>query len=147
MTYTQEAKSRFTVASWSEDVYADIDNEGTTAGSAYYPKRGLSVAHVSYSYSGEIEGTSTLSYLIAYKPDDAAPVLALERFEGSIGGHDGSCVFQHVGSQDSGSVTAHIEVVPGMGTGGLTGLRGEGDLRIAGHSDDGYELVLSYDLD
>jgi hypothetical protein len=33
-----------------------------------------------------------------------------------------------------------------MGTGGLEGLRGEADLAIAGHSDDGYELVLSYDL-
>ncbi|MGH3095534.1 MAG: DUF3224 domain-containing protein [Streptosporangiales bacterium] len=146
MTYTQQAKSRFTVASWTEDVYADIDGEGTTAGTAYYPKRGLSVARVSYAYRGEMEGTSTLTYLIAYKAD-AAPVLALERFEGSIGGHDGSCVLRHVGSQDAGSVTAHLEVVPGLGTGGLAGLRGEGDLRIAGHSEDGYELVLSYDLD
>ena len=56
-------------------------------------------------------------------------------------------MFQHVGSQDAGSVTARLEVVPGMGTGGLEGLRGEAELRIAGHSDDGYELVLSYDLD
>lgn len=146
MTYAQQAKSRFTVASWTEDVYADIDNEGTTAGTAYYPRRGLSAAQVSYAYRGEMEGTSTLTYLIAYK-EDAAPVLALERFEGSIGGHDGSCVLRHIGNQDAGSVTAHIEIVPGMGTGGLTALRGEGDLRIAGHSEDGYELELSYDLD
>jgi hypothetical protein len=42
--------------------------------------------------------------------------------------------------------TSRLEVVPGMGTGGLEGLRGEAELRIAGHSDHGYELVLSYDL-
>jgi hypothetical protein len=56
-------------------------------------------------------------------------------------------VFRHVGSQDAGSVTAHLEVVPGMGTGGLQGLRGEAELRIAEHAEDGYQLVLSYDLD
>jgi hypothetical protein len=63
-----------------------------------------------------------------------------------VGGQDGTCVFRHVGSQDAGAVSAHLEVVPGLGTGGLEGLRGEADLEIAGHSDDGYALVLSYDL-
>ena len=43
-------------------------------------------------------------------------------------------------------MTTHVEVVPGMGTGGLENLRGEARLTIAGQSDDGYELVLSYDV-
>lgn len=146
MNYSHEATCRFQVTSWSEKPYADIDGEGTTMGDSYYPTRGLTHAEVGYSYHGEIEGTSTLAYLIAYKPD-AAPVVGLERFEGTIGGQDGSCVFQHLGNQDSGAVSARIEVVPGMGTGGLESLRGEAELRIAGHSEDGYELVLAYDLD
>jgi hypothetical protein len=145
MSYSHTATCKFKVASWSESVYADIDGEGTKVGELYYPKRGLTKAEVSYAYAGEIEGTGTLVYLIAYKAD-AAPVLGLERFTGSIGGHEGSCVFRHVGSQDAGSVSARVEVVPGMGTGGLEGLVGEAELSIAGHSDDGYELVLSYDL-
>jgi hypothetical protein len=41
------------------------------------PKRGLSKAEVSYAYTGEVQGTGTLVYLIAYKAD-AAPVLGLE---------------------------------------------------------------------
>jgi hypothetical protein len=117
MSYSHTAASKFKVASWSESTYVDIDGEGT----------------------------GTLVYLIAYKAD-AAPVLGLERFTGSIGGHEGSCVFRHVGSQDAGSVSARIEVVPGMGTGGLEGLVGEAELAIAGHSEDGYDLVLSYDI-
>ena len=44
----------------SESTYVDIDGEGTKAGENYYPKRGLSRAEVSYTYTGEIEGTSTL---------------------------------------------------------------------------------------
>jgi hypothetical protein len=145
MSYAHTATCKFQVASWSESAYVDIDGEGTTAGGTYYPKRGLSRAEVSYSYTGDLEGTSTLVYLIAYKAG-AAPVLGLERFTGSIGGREGSCVFRHVGSQDAGSVSARLEVVPGMGTGELAGLVGEAELTVAGHSDDGYDLVLSYDI-
>ncbi len=145
MTYTHQATGRFIVSSWSEETYVDIDGEGTTAGETYYPKRGLSHARVGYRYTGDLEGASVLSYLIAYKPG-GAPVLAFEHFTGSVDGREGSCVLRHVGGQDEGSVSAHVEVVPGMGTGALEGLRGEAELRIAGHSEDGYELVLSYDL-
>jgi Protein of unknown function (DUF3224) len=145
MSYSHTATGKFQVASWSESTYVDIDGEGTKAGENYYPKRGLSRAEVGYTYTGEIEGTSTLAYLIAYKAD-AAPVLGLEQFTGSIGGHEGSCVFRHVGSQDGGSVSARVEVVPGMGTGDLERLTGEAELTIGGHSDDGYQLVLSYDI-
>jgi hypothetical protein len=139
------AVGRFKVSSWSETVVTDIDGEGTTAGEAYFPKRGVTRTQNVYSYSGDIEGTSEVAYLIAYKAD-AAPVLGMERFHGSIGGHEGSCVFRHSGSQDQGSVSGRVEVVPGMGTGGLQSLRGEADLSIAGHSDDGYELELHYDI-
>jgi hypothetical protein len=145
MSYSHTATSKFQVAAWSESAYVDIDGEGTTAGETYYPKRGLTRAEVSYSYTGDLEGTSTLVYLIAYKAG-AAPVLGLERFTGSIGGHEGSCVFRHVGSQDAGSVSARVEVVPGMGTGGLETLVGEAALTIGGPSEDGYDLVLSYDI-
>jgi hypothetical protein len=145
MTYAHKATCTFDVASWSESLVSDIDGEGITAGDAYYPSRGLTRAEVAYTYRGDIEGTGTLVYLIAYKAD-AAPVLGLERFEGSIGGHEGTCVFRHVGSQDQGSVSGHVEVVPGMGTGGLEHLRGEADLAISGPSEDGYGLVLAYDI-
>lgn len=146
MSYSHKAVCRFTVPAWSESPFVDIDGEGITAGDNYYPSRGLTRAEVSYAYTGDVEGTSTVTYLIAYL-DGPAPVLGFERFEGTIGGHDGTCVFRHTGNQDAGTVTGRIEVVPGMGTGGLTGLRGEAELSIAGHSDDGYELVLAYSQD
>ena len=145
MSYGQKASSTFTVSSWSEEVYADIDGEGTTAGETYYPTRGLSRAAVGYTYSGDIEGTSTLVYLMGYRDGDDL-VIGLERFEGSIGGQEGSCVLRHEAVHDSTAVRGTVSVVPGMGTGGLERLSGEADLEIAGHSDDGYELVLSYDL-
>jgi hypothetical protein len=145
MGYAHTATCRFTVASWDEDVLVDIDGEGTRNGDMYYPKRGFSRATVRYEYAGAMEGTSTLGYLIAYRPGDA-PGLGIEQFTGSVDGHEGSFVMLHTGTHDAEGVSEHLEVLSGMGTGGLEGLTGEAELRLAGHSDDGYELVLHYDL-
>jgi hypothetical protein len=145
MTYTSTASGTFTVAGWEETTEADIDGTGTTRGETYAPDRGITRASVRYAYSGDIEGSSTVSYVFAYA-GEGAPILGLEHFTGSIGGHDGSCVFRHTGSHGATSVTAHLEVVPGMGTGGLEGLRGEAELTIAGEAPDGYPFSLSYDL-
>jgi hypothetical protein len=147
VTYTRTARARFTVASWDEDVVVDLDGKeaGTSSGDAYYPRRGWSNARCGYRYTGDIEGTSVSTSFIAYKPE-GAPFVGFEQVTGSVDGHDGSFVLQATGWQDAGSVRARLEVVPGLGTGGLESLRGEGELEIAGHSDDGYELVLRYDL-
>lgn len=145
MSYSHKAVCTFSIASWSEPLISDIDGEGTTMGEGYYPNRGLTRAEVTYDYTGDIEGRSVLTYLISYK-SGPAPIVGFERFEGSIGDQDGSCVLRHTGSHTGEGVAAHVEVVPGMGTGGLADLRGEAELRIEGHSDDGYDLVLGYDV-
>ena len=141
-----KATCTFTVSSWSEEVYADIDGEGTTAGETYYPKRGLSRAAVGYTYSGDVEGTSTLVYLMGYRDGDDL-VIGLERFEGSIGGQEGSCVLRHEAVHDATGVRGTVTVVPGHGHRRPgTALAARPSCEIAGHSETGYELVLSYDL-
>lgn len=145
-SYSHKATCRFQVASWDEKVISDIDGEGTTYGEVYYPRRGISRAEVGYTYTGDLEGSSTAAFLMGYRAEDDL-VLALERFTGSIAGREGSCVFQHTATHDSSSVRGTLRVVQGMGTGELENLRGEADVLIEGHSDDGYELVLHYDLD
>jgi len=144
-SYPHKAVCRFDVSAWSEQPVIDVDGAGTTRGDVYYPDRGVTRAEVGYAYRGELEGTSTTAYLITYK-SGAAPVVGLEHFEGSVAGHKGTFVLRHLGEQHAGTVRAHLEVVPGMGTGALANLRGEADLLIEGHSEDGYELVLRYDL-
>jgi hypothetical protein len=142
MSRTHTATARFTVVSWDESVVVDIDGDATATG---YPTRGFSRADVRYAYTGDIEGASVLAYLIAYRPG-AAPSTGLERFEGSIDGHDGSLVLQHVGEHDAEGVRATVSIVHGLGTGGLETMVGEATVELAGHSDDGYEITLSYDL-
>ncbi|MRJ76561.1 DUF3224 family protein [Aeromicrobium sp. SMF47] len=140
MTRQHTTTARFTVTGWDEQVVVDIDGDGKQL-----PQRGFTRADVTYAYSGAIEGTGTLTYLISYRPG-AAPVVGFEHFTGSIDGHDGSLVLQHAGEHDAEAVRATLHVLEGLGTGGLEGLRGEATVELAGHSDDGYEISLAYDL-
>ncbi|TNC42522.1 DUF3224 domain-containing protein [Mumia zhuanghuii] len=145
MTYDKKAETLFTVAGWEESVLEDIDGTGNERNGAYYPDRGVTRATVRYAYSGDIEGEGVVHYLMTYKSGDA-PVVALERFTGSIGGAEGSCVLLHRGSHQAEQVADAVEVVEGMGTGALETLRGEATISLGGHSDDGYGFTLHYTL-
>jgi hypothetical protein len=145
MSRSHTTSAKFTVKSWDEKVIVDIDGESTEINGVRYPRRGFSRADTTYAYAGDIEGTGTVAYLISYVPG-FAPTSGFERFEGSIDGHDGSLVFQHLGDHDEQAVRATLTIVEGMGTGGLEGMRGEATVELAGHSDDGYDITLSYDL-
>lgn len=147
MSYSTTAHATLNMAGWDETVKEDIDEgQGPTTNGVYYPKRGVTYVEASFTYTGDIEGTSTVLYLITYK-EGGAPVLAVERFVGKIGGHEGSCVLTSIGTQSPGDVEGHAEVVPGLGTGDLASLRGEIHLHIQGHGEDGYPVSMSYDID
>lgn len=142
---THTAKSTFNVASWTETLISDIDGTGTTAGDAYYPSRGITRVDATYAFAGDLEGTATIASLITYK-EGPAPVLGFTRFEGSIGGHEGTLVFCEIGTQDAGSVSTELKIVAGMGTGGLENMTGTATIDLSGHSEDGYDFVLEYEL-
>lgn len=145
--FTRRAHATFQVVSWSEDLICDLDGTGTRATpEMYYPDRGLNRARVRYAWSGDLEGTSEVDYLISYT-GGAAPTVGFQRFTGSLAGHDGSFVWVQTGEHDATGVREHLRIVPGLGTGALASLRGEAHLTLAGHSEEGYRLVLAYDLD
>ena len=73
MSYSKTANATLKMAGWEEQVKEDIDKgEGETKNGVYYPKRGVTISEASFTYSGDLEGTSTVLYLITYKPDQAA---------------------------------------------------------------------------
>jgi hypothetical protein len=145
MSHAHTTTARFAVTSWDEHVVVDIDGETTEVNGVAYPSRGFSRVDAGYAYTGPIEGSGVVAYLISYRPG-TAPVTGFERFEGSIDGHDGSLVLQHHGEHDPAGVRATLTIVEGMGTGGLETMTGEATVEIAGHSEDGYEITLAYDL-
>jgi hypothetical protein len=145
--YGKTAQATLGMSGWEETIKVDIDpGEGSERNGVYYPKRGFTRAEAEFAYHGDIEGTSVATLLITYKEGEA-PVFSVERFTGSIGGVEGSCVFTSTGTQSPSAVVLHYSVVPGMGTGGLAGLSGEMDVRLEGSPEGGYPLELHYDLD
>lgn len=97
-------------------------------------------------YEGDVSGRSATLFTSAYDP--AAGVgtyVALESFEGSVAGRQGTFNFVH-SATTTGSDRGHefFLVVPASGTGALAGITGTGGLRI---DDDGTHRVwLDYDL-
>jgi hypothetical protein len=113
---TDQVKAEFQVTSWDETPF----DEGTGVAK-------LTEALVSKEYSGDIVGTSTTKWLMAYAPDQTATFIGLERIKGTIAGKHGSLVLQHVGKFENGSADASLTVV--SGTNELKSVSGGGDFK------------------
>ncbi len=87
----------------------------------------LTRATVTKTYSGDIEGTSTTEWLMAYQPDKTATFVGLERIRGTIGGHHGSIVLQHIGTFHDGAATGELVVI--SGTDALNSTTGYGSFK------------------
>jgi Protein of unknown function (DUF3224) len=109
------ATATFQIAGWDEDEIMQTD------GSAKVTR-----ATVSRTFEGDIEGTGTVEWLMAYDDGGSATFVGIERIVGSIVGRTGSVVLRHVGAFDGQMATADLLVVAGSGTGELRGVRGEG---------------------
>ena len=82
--------------------------------------------HVSETFSGDIEGEGVARFLQAERKDGSATFVGIERVTGSIEGRTGSFLLQDAGTLEGITVNGDWFVVPGSGTGELSGLRGEG---------------------
>jgi uncharacterized protein DUF3224 len=82
--------------------------------------------HLSETFTGDMEGESTVRALQAVRDDRSASMVSMQRFRGTLGGRQGTCVLQGSETVADGKITATWFVVPGSGTEGLSGLRGEG---------------------
>ncbi len=87
----------------------------------------LTEIHISETFTGDIDGESTVRALQVQRDDKSAGMVSMQRFRGKLGGRQGTFVLQ--GSEEigeNGYIKATWFIVPGSGTGGLSGLRGEG---------------------
>jgi len=131
---TTRALAVFEIKAWDEKPYDEFEGG-----------RRLTRASVRKTFHGDIEGESSVEYLMAYAEDGSASFVGMERVVGCVGDRVGSFVLQHSGTF-AGSVAKETWfVVPGSGTGDLAGLRGQGSF-AAGHEQE-YSITLDYDFD
>ena len=112
---TARAEGTFTVASWNEETYQELDGKGK-----------LTRATVGYRLSGGIEGQATWEALMFYRADGTAEYTGLQHVSAQIAGRQGTCVMVADGTFSDGTARGTWRVIPGSGTAGLAGLRGSG---------------------
>jgi len=82
--------------------------------------------HLSETFTGDIEGESTVRALQLRRDDRSARMVSMQRFRGRLGGREGTFVLQGAEIIENGKITATWFVVPHSGTGDLSGLLGDG---------------------
>jgi Protein of unknown function (DUF3224) len=97
---------------------------------------------LSETFTGDIDGESPVRALQVLRDDQSACLVSMQRVRGKLGGRQGSFVLQGSEVVESGKIKATWFVVPGSGTGDLSGLRGEGGFE--GHFGKGSDGTLDY---
>ena len=131
---TIRASATFEIKAWDEKPYDEFEGG-----------RKLTRASVKKVFHGDIEGESSVEYLMAYTEDGSASFVGMECVVGRVGNRPGSFVLQHSGTFAGGVAKETWFVVPGSGTGELRGLRGQGSF-AAGHAQE-YAITLDYDFE
>jgi hypothetical protein len=134
-TSTTRATGTYEVKAWDEKPYEELE-EGAK----------LTRASVTETFKGDIEGESTVEFLMMYPDASTASYVGLQRVVGSLGGRPGSFVLQVSGTFEGGVAQATWSVVPGSGTGELRGLRGEGGFP-AQHGSSSVPYTLDYSFE
>jgi len=130
----KRANATFEIKSWDEKPCDEVKDA---------PK--FTRVRATKAFRGDIEGESTLEYLMMYREDGSASFVGLERVIGTLRGRSGSFVLEHKGTFEDGTAKTRWHVVPGSGTGELSGLTGEGGMN-SGHAEK-YAVTLDFDFE
>ncbi|MBL7253914.1 DUF3224 domain-containing protein [Paractinoplanes lichenicola] len=106
----------------------------------------VGVATMRKTFTGEIDGRSETLFTAAFDPvSGTGTYVAMESFEGSVAGRSGAFNFVHSAATTGQDRQAEfLLIVPGSGTGDLTGISGTGVLTV---DDDGtHHLRFDYEV-
>jgi hypothetical protein len=128
----------YTVKKWEETPYDVVEG-----------RMKATRASVEYAFSGDIDGTARVEYLMFYRCfDDKDPhkadaeYVGITRIIGKLKGKSGSFVITDSGTYGSGMAKSALSIIPGSGTGDLSGIGGSGSYK-ADQSGCTWELDVS----
>ncbi len=98
---------------------------------------------ISKNYAGDMVGSGTGQMISKRTDDGTAAYFAIEEFDGVIDGKTGSLTLTHRGFMSSATQQLEVLILPGSGTGQLSGI--SGSLSIE-QDESGHRYELSYAL-
>jgi hypothetical protein len=110
-----QATGTFTVSSWDENTYEELDGGGK-----------LTKATVTFAFSGDLEGQGQWDAVMCYRDDGTATFTGYQRTTGTLGGRTGTFVLRADGTFENGEAKSIWQVVDGSAIGDLRGLTGTG---------------------
>ena len=93
-------------------------------------------------FQGDLEATSKVDMLSAGADNGSGAYVAIEHVSGQLNGRNGAFLLMHSGTRTKDSQQLSVSVVPGCGTGELTGLEGKMTINIV-DKEHFYELEYS----
>lgn len=129
---TIHATCTFDITTWEPQEYDNCDDVKLTR------------TRVTKTFQGDLTARSAAELLMAGAPSGSAVYVGLERITGQLGGRSGSFVLIHDASMSSDGQSLSLTIMRDSGTGGLQGIRGEGNITIA--PDGTHTFTLDYDL-
>jgi len=127
----QDLEGVFQIKNWDESPYQENDDGSKQ-----------SHAKINQSYSGAIEGTSELQYLMSYQSPSSAVFVGHEVVNGKISGKSGSFVLQHNGTFENGVAKSTFHIVPGSGKEGFADIEGSGSFESTENGQANYTLTI-----
>jgi hypothetical protein len=109
---------------------------------------GVELTHSAFekTFTGDLEATSITEMLATRSPTGGAGYVAMERVVGRLDERVGTFVLLHLGTIDgAGEPVGHWVIVPGSGTGELSGVSGHA--HIGADADGTHRLQLHYEID
>jgi hypothetical protein len=87
------ANGSFEIQAW-EQTYQQLAGDGK-----------LTSASVKQAFSGDIEGSGSVEWLMCYRDEGQARFVGLQHFEGRLGDHSGTFVMEAVGTFDVSGIS------------------------------------------
>ena len=122
----------FQVTGWDEKPYSE-ESDGSK----------LTKAQVTQTYTGSIEGSSQVEYLMSHQDDKSAVFVGMEKVTASIHGKSGSFIIQHSGKFENGVASSNFVIVAGSGQGELSGIEGSGSFESTEQVKSKYQMTTN----
>ncbi|WOH38330.1 DUF3224 domain-containing protein [Thalassotalea fonticola] len=124
----------FQITQWNEECHLVFDEGGKQC-----------CAQIKQTYSGDIEGDSSLKYLMNYRTESTACFVGFEVINATIDGKKGRIVLRHDGVFEQGVASSHFKIISENCSDDFKGIHGSGSFASAENGQANYQFELGFD--